>query len=87
MVQTETAPGGAEEWTCTQCSRRLMIRWTPEFDKLVLDRGDEHAPHAGGKGGVGFGRVSVEPAPAGPTDRDHDWLAGLGIAWQQRPAS
>jgi hypothetical protein len=47
MTRTRTLERGVEEWSCTQCSRRLLFRWPPAFDKIVLDRGDEWAAHIG----------------------------------------
>ena len=41
-----------EEWLCPICGRRLLVRWTPEFQKIVLESGDEYAYHSGSKGGV-----------------------------------
>lgn len=87
MVQTDTAASGAEEWACTQCPRRLRIRWSPEFERLVLERGDETAAHAGGNGGLAIRGVSTAPSPAAPTGHDRAWLAQQGITWDQRSAS
>jgi len=47
-----THESGAEEWCCPICKRRMMIQWTPSFNWLVLDVGDEYASHSGAKGGL-----------------------------------
>jgi hypothetical protein len=74
---------GVEEWSCTQCSRRLLLRRPPAFEKVVLVRGDEAASHAAGGSGL---RVEVtEVTPAGPADLSRDqygWLAAHGIEWE-----
>lgn len=87
MVLTTTTDSAAEEWSCTRCSRRMTIRWSPSFEKVVLDRGDEMAPHTGGKGGLAVRGVAAEPVPQRPTEDEHAWLSGLGIAWEDRYAS
>jgi hypothetical protein len=77
MALTATDRSGLQEWTCGLCGRRMLIRW-PEFDRTVLDRGDEAATHVGGVGGVVVGGVGVVPAVAEPERR---WLAESGISW------
>jgi hypothetical protein len=41
-----------EEWYCPECGRRLLVYWTPSFKRVVLDRGDDYAVHAGSSGGL-----------------------------------
>ena len=41
MTVTRTLERGVEEWSCSRCARRLILRRPPEFEKIVLDRGDE----------------------------------------------
>jgi hypothetical protein len=82
MVYTGPTESGALEWCCTECSRRLLFRWPPHYEKVVLDHGDDSAhTHTGGTGGL---RVTADvPAPGPPTHDEHDWLATHGIAWDQ----
>ena len=83
MTRTRILEPGVEEWSCTECSRRLLFRWPPAFEKVVLDRGDEWAAHVGGGGGVHVAAANV--APADKTDlraSDRDWLAAQGIEWE-----
>jgi len=82
MTRARTLEPGVEEWSCTVCSRRLLFRWPPAFEKVVLDRGDEWAAHVGGSGGVRPG--AADPAPADRADlpaSDRDWLRTQGIQW------
>jgi hypothetical protein len=83
MTRTKTLEGGVEEWSCTGCSRRLLIRRPPAFEKIVLERGDEWAAHIGSTGGL---EMATPQAPSGrPGDlpaRDRGWLATLGIEWE-----
>jgi len=65
MILTGTGESGAEEWVCPTCGRRMLLRWPPHYEKLVLDHGDEAAIHVGGKGGLQVGQVAVAPAPPG----------------------
>src|SRR5262245_40962592 len=52
MVLETTHSSGAEEWYCPTCGRRFLLRWPPSYEKIVLDPGDEHAAHSGGKGAM-----------------------------------
>jgi hypothetical protein len=81
MTRTRTLDHGVEEWSCTQCGRRLLFRRPPAFEKIVLERGDEWAAHVSGTGGL---RTAGETRPARPGDlpaQDRTWLAGHGIEW------
>lgn len=73
---------GEEEWCCTACARRTLIRWKPGFRLLVLDEGDTTVTHTGSTGPVALGTVSATPPPAAA---DHDWLRSTGITWDDDP--
>lgn len=68
MVLMTTHDSGAEEWYCPTCGRRFLMQWSPNYDKIVLEQGDIHATHGGGKSGlsiqVSSGRVNEEIDPA-----------------------
>jgi hypothetical protein len=82
MILNGRTESGAEEWFCPTCSRRMLLRWPPDFEKLVLEHGEENAIHVGGKGGLQVGDVSVTPAPAGDVaDAERQWLRDIGIDW------
>ena len=78
MVRTATTDTGADEWTCTSCTRRLLLRVPPDYGRLVLDRGDETAAHSGGTAGV---RVTADVTPPVAEDADRAWLGEHGITW------
>jgi hypothetical protein len=82
MARTRTLEHGVEEWSCTECSRRLLFRWPPAFEKVVLDRGDEWAAHVGGSAGLQIAATSVAP-PVREDLRasDRHWLSAQGIEW------
>jgi hypothetical protein len=40
---------GAEEWYCPTCGRRFLLRWPPAYEKIIVEAGDMHASHTGGK--------------------------------------
>ncbi len=82
MTRTRTLEHGAEEWSCTECSRRLLFRRPPAFEKIVLDHGDETAAHVGGTGGLQLAAIETRPAhPGGLPAHDRGWLAEHGIEW------
>ena len=52
MALEKTHASGAEEWYCPTCGRRVMIEWAPQFNRMVLEPGDDNAAHNGSKGGL-----------------------------------
>ena len=52
MELIATRESGAEEWLCPTCGRRFVLKWPPDFKRIILEEGDENAIHSGGKGGV-----------------------------------
>ena len=82
MILTGSTESGAEEWTCPSCSRRMLLRWPPDYQKLVLEEGDGSAIHVGGKGGLQVSGAEVVPSPAGEVPAaDLQWLRDNGIDW------
>jgi hypothetical protein len=86
MVLSGIAESGAEEWACPNCEWRILLRWPPECEVLVLDRGDESVSHVGGKNGVRVGPVEVTPVRRQIADRDRQWLRDNGIHWTENSA-
>lgn len=82
MVLAGRASSGAEEWHCPDCGRRMLLRWPPDFEKIILEPGDDRIPHVGGKGGV---RMRAEVTPQ-PLDQDRSWLKDNGNDWDAGPA-
>lgn len=60
MVLESTQPSGAEEWYCPTCGRRFLLNWQPNYQKVVLNAGDEFAGHSGGKGGISMGFIQID---------------------------
>lgn len=87
MILSGRAESGAEEWICPACGRRMLLRWPPDYEKLVLEHGDESAIHVGGKGGVRVGEFKVAPAPEGDMlSAEREWLRDNGIDWDGESA-
>jgi hypothetical protein len=83
MTRMRAPERGVEEWSCTQCARRLLLRRMPEFDKVVLERGDRSAAHVGGTGGMRITELSALPAVTGDlAAAERNWLAAHGIDWR-----
>ena len=78
MILTGGTESGAEEWLCPDCQRRVLLRWPPDYQRLVLEHGDPAAVHVGSKGGVQVSEISVESGLPGP---DRNWLRDHGIDW------
>jgi hypothetical protein len=61
MILERTHPSGVDEWYCPTCGRRLLMDYGPKFKKTVLEAGDEHVVHSGGKGGLYIGSMQARP--------------------------
>lgn len=59
MVFTGVDHGGADELYCPTCGRKIAVSWSPEFQKIVLEPGDELAIHSAGTGGLSMGAPEV----------------------------
>jgi hypothetical protein len=81
MTRTKSLEPGLEEWSCTRCSRRLLIRRPPAFEKTVLQRGDEWAAHVGSTGGLQSAVVDTQPPLPDLPPQAREWLAAHGIKW------
>jgi hypothetical protein len=79
MVHQGTDPSGAEEWLCQECGRHFVIRWPPDYERLVLDPGDEDAAHHGRRGDARIDRLELSPAPG--DDPWRRWLRHHGVDW------
>ena len=78
MVVIRSGEAG-EEWRCPSCGRRLLLRWPPRHERIILHPGDDRVVHVGGRG---------ETTPTAPvtvseslTEPERRWLRDNGIAW------
>ena len=60
MVLESTHSSGEEEWYCPTCGRRFMLKWPPDYQKVILNVGDESVSHSGGKGGLSMGSLKID---------------------------
>ena len=86
MVHVGTDAAGMEEWRCPVCGRHFVVRWPPNYERLVLAEGDGNATHVGARGEVGLRGIQVGPATGDPAGRDGEdawrrWLSEHGIDW------
>jgi hypothetical protein len=72
MIVVKSGESGSEEWNCPSCGRRLLLRWPPRFERIVLLPGDDRVLHVGGRN---------EAPNAGLTDTERTWLGDHGILW------
>lgn len=70
MELVRTYPSGAEEWHCPTCGRRFLIQWPPNYEKVILEAGDEYAFHSGVKGGELGLRLQAPSAPQGSPEEE-----------------
>jgi hypothetical protein len=87
MILNGCAESGAEEWACPDCGRRVLLRWPPDFERLILEHGDDRAVHVGAKGGVRMTGLEVNPSPSLDLSSEaRRWLSNNGIDWDGTPA-
>jgi hypothetical protein len=80
MVHQGTDPSGMQEWRCPACGRHFVVRWPPDFERLVLTEGDGDAVHVGSKDGPGLTGIQVVTGGDGE-DEWRRWLRDNGIDW------
>jgi hypothetical protein len=50
ILMTRTYGSGAQEWYCPVCGRRFIVQWKPEYQRVILEIGDNAAIHNTGTG-------------------------------------
>ena len=80
MVHQGTDHSGMQEWRCPVCGRHFVVRWPPDFERLVLTEGDGDAVHVGSKDGTGLTGIQVVTGGDGE-DEWRRWLRDNGIDW------
>jgi len=55
---------GAELWYCPTCGRQFLLSYPPNYQKIILEPGDESAMHSGGTGGLSMGQLHSTDAKA-----------------------
>jgi len=68
MQLVHTFASGAEEWKCPSCDHRLIVQWYPEYQKIVLEIGNECVIHNTSKGAL------VVQCPEQPETELNPWL-------------
>ena len=86
MVRQGTDASGMEEWRCPECGRHFVVRWPPDFERLVLAEGDGDAVHVGAKGEPALTGIQVTPAAADAEVEWRAWLRDNGIDWDGQVA-
>jgi hypothetical protein len=78
-------PSGVDELYCPTCGRRILLQWPPDYQKTVLEVGDEYAIHSGSKGGLEISAQQIIPQPelakqdADRLDQWEQWLSEMGF--------
>lgn len=93
MVLENTHSSDAEEWYCPTCGRRILMKWPPNYKKIILEAGDEYAIHCVGKGGLAFGTPhTLQDQESSPQDEARltqwdVWLRQIGFDswWNRNP--
>lgn len=63
MVLEKIHRSGVEEWFCPICGRRFLLRWPPDYLRIVIEPGED-VIHVGGKGNLESSNVEAEVDPA-----------------------
>jgi hypothetical protein len=80
MMLVRTYKTGVDEWLCPECGRRFLMRYPPNYKRIVIERGDEDAAHSGGTGGLSMGALRAIPADEVPgLSNEHEREADLPL--------
>jgi hypothetical protein len=71
---------GVGEWMCYDCGRRVLVRHSPSFQKIVLSPGNTVVNHASVIGGKKVITIAVT-GDLYRTTFDDEWLTSHGMAW------
>ena len=74
MRMVHADESGVEEWLCSTCGRRILLRWPPHYEKRVAEPGDEKANHVGTAADL----ASFDTTAADTPTRSR-WLRETGI--------
>jgi hypothetical protein len=75
-----TLPSGAQEWDCPTCGRQFVVRWSPDFQRMVLAEGDPDAAHVGSTADVRLVGTDVPARPSAEAERAWQrWLDDHGL--------
>ena len=80
MVLEKTYPAGAEEWYCPACGRRFLVEWSPAYNMIIIEPGDQYARHRGSQVDLYTGAPQVEQNDEALLTEDSrlaPWLAWL----------
>jgi hypothetical protein len=80
LVLTGPTEYGVGEWLCHDCGRRVLVRFSPGFNRIVLAPGKDNIMHKASHAGKSIINM---PKACDPflTDLDGEWLNGNGMAW------
>jgi hypothetical protein len=46
MVLQKIHADGSQEWACPTCSRRFVMHWSPNYEQIVLEEGNQQVTHS-----------------------------------------
>jgi hypothetical protein len=69
---------GAEEWYCPTCGRHYIVQWSPEYQCIVLDPGEEKSIHNMSRGAMVVIRPE-QPVRAETLAPWLEWLVGMDL--------
>jgi hypothetical protein len=68
MIVVDGGDGDTDRLYCPTCGRLIVVQWTPEFVKTIVEPGDENALHTGGIIGLQAGAFQSSPELAPGAD-------------------
>ena len=80
MQLEATHSSGAEEWYCPACGRRFLVEWSPAYNMIIIEPGDQYARHRGSQCDLDTEALQVEQNDEAPLTEDSrlaPWLAWL----------
>jgi hypothetical protein len=83
MVFEQAVGHDTDELYCPVCGRRILVQWSPDFKKIVLEAGDEFAIHTASKGNANMSANDFDPQDEPMVEEDAELIAAWDVLLEE----
>jgi len=78
MKMIERMDDGFERWSCEECGREFLMKWPPNYEKVIISTGNEMIDHCGIRQDAGTSPLfAIVTLNVDSTNIDHDDISRL----------